>query len=83
MKEANRGYDLTIKVNEFDLSYNDIGEGRVPIIFLHGFPFDKTMWNKQCEFLKKIIELLLATLEVLENQKMKNRHLAWVCLQMI
>lgn len=53
MKEANRGYDLTIKVNEFDLSYNDIGEGRVPIIFLHGFPFDKTMWNKQCEFLKK------------------------------
>ena len=29
-----------------------MGEGTVPIIFLHGFPFDKSMWNGQLEALK-------------------------------
>jgi 3-oxoadipate enol-lactonase len=53
-----KGYDLTIEVNDFNLSYDDLGEGRYPIIFLHGFPFDKSMWNEQCEFLKSSYRLI-------------------------
>lgn len=45
-------YNLTTHVNDFDLSYDDMGEGSTPIIFLHGFPFDKSMWANQLQFLK-------------------------------
>ncbi len=52
MDTETRGFDLSISVNNFELSYSDVGEGASPIIFLHGFPFDKTMWQSQLEFLK-------------------------------
>ncbi len=52
MKSEPNGYNLTTHINNFDLSYDDVGEGAIPIIFLHGFPFDKTMWAGQLEFLK-------------------------------
>lgn len=58
MKTIAKGYDLTINVNKFNLSYDDVGEGTTPIIFLHGFPFDKTMWNEQLEFLKSSFRLI-------------------------
>ncbi len=52
METTINGYDLTIPLNNFELSYDDIGEGAVPIVFLHGYPFDKTMWHLQLDFLK-------------------------------
>ena len=58
MDTETKGYDLTIKVNDFNLSYDDVGDGRIPIIFLHGFPFDKSMWKEQCEFLKTNYRLI-------------------------
>lgn len=47
-----KGYNLMINVNNFDLSYDDVGDGSIPIIFLHGYPFDKTMWKGQLQFLE-------------------------------
>lgn len=58
MKTNKKGYNLTIEVNDFKLSYDDVGEGRIPIIFLHGFPFDKSMWRGQLEFLKNAYRLI-------------------------
>jgi 3-oxoadipate enol-lactonase len=52
MKTPTKGRNLKIPVNNFPLSYDDLGEGSVPIIFLHGYPFDKSMWAEQVEFLK-------------------------------
>ena len=52
MKTLTQGYDLTLNVNDFNLSYDDIGEGTIPIVFLHGFPFDKSMWQEQLDYLK-------------------------------
>lgn len=52
MKTTNKGENLKIQINDFDLSYDDLGEGTIPIIFIHGFPFDKTMWKKQLNSLK-------------------------------
>lgn len=46
------GYNLTTTVNNIHMSYDDIGEGKIPVIFLHGYPFDKTMWRLQLEALK-------------------------------
>jgi 3-oxoadipate enol-lactonase len=58
MKTETKGYNLTLPVNNFNLSYDDVGEGRIPIIFLHGYPFDKTMWQLQLDFLKSSYRLI-------------------------
>lgn len=58
MEIKSKGYNLSISVNDFDLSYDDVGEGSIPVIFLHGFPFDKTMWELQLEFLKFTYRLI-------------------------
>jgi len=47
MENHPRGYELSVKVNNFQLAYNDVGESEIPIICLHGFPFDKSMWDEQ------------------------------------
>ncbi len=52
MQAQNKGYDLTATLNDQVVSYDDLGEGNVPIVFIHGFPFDKTMWRKQLDDLK-------------------------------
>lgn len=49
MNTAAKGYNLIVPVNTINISYDDLGEGSVPIIFLHGFPFDKSMWKVQLE----------------------------------
>jgi 3-oxoadipate enol-lactonase len=50
METSSKGRNLSVAVNDFNLSYDDIGDGMLPIIFLHGFPFDKSMWESQLEF---------------------------------
>lgn len=52
MTIATKGYNLSVNVNNIDISYDDLGEGLIPIVFLHGFPFDRTMWQEQLDFLK-------------------------------
>ncbi|MCD6017073.1 MAG: 3-oxoadipate enol-lactonase 2 [Bacteroidetes bacterium] len=52
MKTEPKGYNSMITLNNFNLSYDDVGEGTIPVIFLHGFPFDKNTWYSQLEFLK-------------------------------
>ena len=52
MEHENSYQDLLTEVSNFTISYNDVGEGEIPIIFLHGFPFDKTMWKGQLDNLK-------------------------------
>lgn len=52
METETKGYNLKINVNNFDLSYDDVGDGSIPIIFLHGYPFDKSMWKRQLDFLE-------------------------------
>jgi 3-oxoadipate enol-lactonase len=58
MTTETKGYNLTTTVNNFNLSYDDVGEGRIPVIFLHGFPFDKTMWHLQLDHLKASYRLI-------------------------
>ena len=43
---------LSTEVNNTTLSYNDVGESDTPVIFLHGYPFNKSMWQGQLASLK-------------------------------
>jgi 3-oxoadipate enol-lactonase len=47
MEKSNSNFNSTIEVNNIKISYNDVGIGKIPIVFLHGFPFNKSMWDNQ------------------------------------
>lgn len=49
---SNANPDLLTALNNISLSYSYAGEGTIPVIFLHGFPFDKSMWKLQLDSLK-------------------------------
>lgn len=53
-----KGYNLVAHVENLTISYDDLGEGNTPIIFLHGFPFNKTTWNSQLEYLQKVTRVI-------------------------
>lgn len=41
--------ELNINLNGLNIAYQDSGNESTPIIFLHGFPFDKSAWDPQLE----------------------------------
>jgi 3-oxoadipate enol-lactonase len=46
-------HNSSLTVNEITVSFTDQGPDNAPtIIFIHGFPLNKTMWDKQVELLK-------------------------------
>ena len=47
------GSNITIKLDDIKVCYDDMGEGAIPILFIHGFPFDKSSWQPQMGVLKK------------------------------
>ncbi|MDZ4668399.1 MAG: alpha/beta fold hydrolase [bacterium] len=58
MELDNSYQNLMTEVNNFTISYNDVGEGKIPVIFLHGFPFDKSMWKGQLDSLNSSYRLI-------------------------
>ena len=48
-----QGTDINVKVGDITVNYNDLGEGKLPVIFIHGFPFDKSSWKLQLDYLKQ------------------------------
>ena len=51
-KHTTADNDLFIELDTVTLSYNDFGKGDLPVIFIHGFPFNKNMWQPQMEVFK-------------------------------
>lgn len=51
--ESIGGTDLRLVVNRLTVCYDDLGSGTTPIIFVHGFPFNKSTWQPQLEYFKK------------------------------
>src|SRR5580765_4428941 len=39
-----------MSTSEIEMAYDDVGSGQ-PVVFLHGFPFNRSMWRAQIEFL--------------------------------
>lgn len=72
METITKGYNSKITVNNVNLTYDDVGEGNTPVIFLHGYPFDKTMWQLQLEVLKPSYRLI--ALDIRGFGKSKNEE---------
>lgn len=54
----NKGYDQSIEINSITVSYDHQGESFCPIIWIHGFPLNKSMWQPQVEFFKKTHQVI-------------------------
>lgn len=76
METITRGHNLSTTVNNFSLSYDDVGEGRIPIIFLHGFPFNKTMWKGQLDCFQSEYRLIACDIRGFGKSKDENSHLS-------
>jgi len=46
------GDNLYLTVNGTTVCFDDWGQGDMPIIFIHGFPFDKSCWQPQMSVLR-------------------------------
>jgi 3-oxoadipate enol-lactonase len=67
-----KGFNLNTVVDNFNLFYDDLGESNIPIIFLHGYPFDKSMWQAQLDFFKPSSRVIACDIRGFGNLKMKN-----------
>jgi len=76
MKTPAKGYNLSVNVNDINLSYNDVGEGSIPIVFLHGFPFDKTMWQAQLDYLQNTHRVIACDIRGFGKSKDEESHLS-------
>jgi len=53
------GNNLELIVNNLMISYNDHGPENAPVIlFIHGYPLNKSMWNRQVEELKSTYRVI-------------------------
>ncbi|MBI1795064.1 MAG: alpha/beta hydrolase [Chloroflexi bacterium] len=50
-----------IKVNGFDLAFERNGRG-MPLVLIHGYPLDHTIWNESAPLLEKDFDLILPDL---------------------
>lgn len=48
-----KGSNLKIEANGITISYDDFGHSTIPIILIHGFPFNKASWQPQIDFLQQ------------------------------
>lgn len=76
MKSQTKGTDITIQVNNFTLSYDDLGQGTNTIIFLHGFPFSKDMWEGQMAHLKDSNRVIACDIRGFGKSKDENSALS-------
>ncbi len=45
--------DLFVEIDGLKIYYDDAGTSLIPLIFIHGFPFDKSSWRPQMQFFQK------------------------------
>lgn len=69
MELDNSYQNLVVTANNLTISYNEAGTGSVPIIFLHGFPFDKSMWSGQLDCLKSSFRVIALDLRGFGHSK--------------
>lgn len=76
METLTKGYNQIIHSNHLDLSYDDLGNGPTTIIFLPGYPFDKSMWQKQMEDLSHTCRVIACDIRGFGKSKDEFSHLS-------
>ena len=75
-KHTTADNDLFIELDTVTLSYNDFGKGDLPVIFIHGFPFNKNMWQPQMEVFKETHRVIALDLRGFGNSLSNKEELS-------
>lgn len=52
--------NFTVQINNnATIHYNDEGSSNIPVVFIHGFPFDRTSWLPQYEYFKDYCRVVI------------------------
>ena len=62
-----------LETSNYQLLYSDIGSG-TPVVLLHGFGEDSTIWEHQIQFLKAHCRLLVPDLPCTGNSVLLHTH---------
>lgn len=68
MSTINRGLNSTKRISNISVSYVDLGDG-LPVVFLHGFPFNKSMWKDQHNLAKQNFRVIAPDLRGFGNSQ--------------
>lgn len=49
---------MRMRVNGFEMVYEDSGGSGVPLLLIHGFPFDRTLWKEQVGGLSDVARVI-------------------------
>lgn len=71
-----QGTDINIKIDDITINYNDLGEGKLPIIFIHGFPFDKSSWQPQLDYLRQYDRIITYDLRGYGNSTLNQEKIS-------
>ena len=50
-----------LRIDDFQMAYTDTGVGR-PIVLIHGYPFNRSLWNEQVEALSNSYRIIVPDL---------------------
>ncbi len=67
---------MTIKVNGFEMAYDDIVGNQVPLLLIHGYPLDRTLWQNQMRGLGDIARVIAPDLRGFGESGMPNGNLS-------
>lgn len=68
MSTIYRGFHSTKRISNISVSFDDLGDG-LPVVFLHGFPFNKSMWIDQHKLAKQNFRVIAPDLRGFGNSK--------------
>src|ERR1700746_2445624 len=70
------GNNIKVNVKDITVCYDDYGTSDIPVIFIHGFPFDKSSWKPQVDFLKTKTRVITYDIRGFGKSTPGNEHIS-------
>jgi 3-oxoadipate enol-lactonase len=49
---------MKLKLRDFEMAYDDTGGNNIPLLLIHGFPLDRTLWSAQTSALADVARVI-------------------------
>jgi pimeloyl-ACP methyl ester carboxylesterase len=73
---------MKAQLNDLDIAYTDQGKGAA-ILFIHGYPLSKAMWEPQVKDLLGNFSVIAVDLRAMESPVLRCGFVRWRCLRTI
>lgn len=70
--------DIFLSEREFSMNYRESGHGEVPLVLIHGFPFNHVLWTNQLSGLKKDTRVIAPDIRGMGDSSLPDQKLGEV-----